>query len=258
MRAKNRTEAQRALGELASDLRRTGTRTTDRTLRETCEAWAEHAKPNLSPNTARELTGSLERYVYPSPLVARPLAKEKAVDLETLYRGLREHGGKVGGPLKPATVRKVHTALSLVFAPFPKSAGGKATIALDEGTVMALGSLRAWHDERAASFDPALVPEAYVFSPEIDGGRPLRPQVVTHRFGRLRRRLGTTGVRLHDLRRFAATQLLGAGNSVTAVAGRFGNSPAVLLGRYAHWVRVQDEDQATHMGKLVGMGVEAE
>ena len=116
VRAKNRTEAQRALGELASDLRRKGTGTTDRTLRETCEAWAEHAKPSLSPNTARELTGSLERYVYPSPLAARPLAKVKAVDLDTLYRGLQEHGGKVGGPLKPATVRKVHTALSLVFA----------------------------------------------------------------------------------------------------------------------------------------------
>ncbi len=360
MRAKNRTEAQRALGELASDLRRKGTGTTDRTLRETCEAWAEHAKPSLSPNTARELTGSLERYVYPSPLAARPLAKVKAVDLDTLYRGLQEHGGKVGGPLKPATVRKVHTALSLVFAQavrwewlaqprrrrvisegvrrraraavgspspqahrggggggrgrgrsavggvpalmvattgrrrgelcglrwtevdlergtaaifrvvkiaagnklviaaFPKSARGEATIALDEGTVRALGSLRAWQDERAASFDAALVLEAYVFSPEIDGGRPLHPQVVTHRFGRLRRRLGTTGVRLHDLRHFTATQLLGAGYSVTAVAGRLGNSPAVLLGRYAHWVRVQDEDQATHMGKLVGMGVEAE
>ena len=70
--AKNRTEAQRALGEFASDLRRKGPGTTDRTLRETCEAWAEHAKPSLSPNTARELTGSLKRYVYPSLLAARP------------------------------------------------------------------------------------------------------------------------------------------------------------------------------------------
>ena len=155
-------------------------------------------------------------------------------------------------------VVKIAAGNKLVIAAFPKSARGEATIALDEGTVRALGSLRAWQDERAPSFDAALVPEAYVFSPEIDGGRPLHPQVVTHRFGRLRRRLGTTGVRLHDLRHFTATQLLGAGYSVTAVAGRLGNSPAVLLGRYAHWVRVQDEDQATHMGKLVGMGVEAE
>lgn len=175
------------------------------------------------------------------------MAKVKVVDLDILYSALQEHGGKSGGPLKPAIVRKVHTALSLVFAQavrwewparnpaadasppktysgeleppaaaqvrrlieeavkaedgplwaaylllavttgrrrgelcglrwtevdlepgtaaifrvvkiaednklviaaFPKSARGKATIALDEGMVKALVNLRAWQDER--------------------------------------------------------------------------------------------------------------
>ncbi len=39
---------------------------------------------------------------------------------------------------------------------------------------------------------------------------------------------------------------------MSSVAGRIGNSPAVLLGVYAHWVSAKDADQATHMGELLG------
>jgi integrase len=68
---------------------------------------------------------------------------------------------------------------------------------------------------------------------------------------RLCKRAGVEGVRLHDLRHFVATELLAAGYSVTSVAGRLGNSPGVLLGRYAHFVSASDEDQARHMARAL-------
>ncbi len=351
--ATNRSEALRALAKFASEVEEPRAEGGSATVKDTCEAWLAHAAPDLSPNTAREFRGSLERYVYPSPLAARPISKVKTRDLDVFYRRLLETGGRDGRPLSPATVRKVHTVLSLVFgqavrweqltrnpaaaasppkahggelipptpeqvrllietasgaedgtlwgtyllvaattgrrrgelcglrwcevdlgravasifrvvklgegnelivAPFPKSPRGEGTISLDEGTVEALRGLRTWQQERAEFFATRLVPDAYVFSQEIDGSRPLHPQVVTHRFGRLRRSVGLGNVRLHDLRHFTATQLLAAGFGVTAVAGRLGNSPGVLLGRYAHFVHSQDQDQAAHMGGLMGQG----
>lgn len=138
-----------------------------------------------------------------------------------------------------------------VLVPYPKSARGKGTIGLDPGTVEAMRRLRRWQEERAAFFDTKLVDRALVFSNEIDGSQPWHPAVVTHRFGRLRKRAGTPGVRLHDLRHFAASELLAEGFGVSTVAGRLGNSPAVLLGTYAHLVGGHDDDQAGHLGALL-------
>jgi integrase len=149
-------------------------------------------------------------------------------------------------------VVKLGKANKLIVVPFPKSARGEATISLDEGTTAALRGLRAWQEERAGVFATRLTPDAYVFSPAVDGSRPMHPQVVTHRFGRLRQSAGLKHIRLHDLRHFAATQLSAAGFGVSTVAGRLGNSPAVLLGRYAHFVHSQDQEQAAHLGNLLG------
>ena len=352
--ARSRSEALRELAKFASEVEEPRAAGASATVREMCEAWLAYSASNFSPNTAREFRGSLERYVYPSPLASRPIEKVKTRDLDLFYRSLLEGGGRAKQPLSPATVRKVHTVLSLAFGqavrweqlgrnpaadasppkarageltpptpeevrllieaaaasedgvlwgtfllmaattgrrrgelcglrwrevdlerqvasiyrvvklgeanklivvPFPKSSRGEGTISLDEVTVEALRALRSWEDERAEFFGAGLVTDAYVFSQAIDGSRPLHPQVVTHRFGRLRRSVGLDGVRLHDLRHFAATELLAAGFSVTAVAGRLGNSPAVLLGRYAHFVHSQDQEQAAHMSGLLGEGM---
>ncbi|MHB1719629.1 MAG: site-specific integrase [Acidimicrobiales bacterium] len=304
--ARSRSEALRALAKFASEAEEARAEGGSATVREACEAWLAYAAPDLSPNTAREFRGSLERYVYPSSLATRPIEKVKTRDLDVFYRRLLEAGGRDSRPLSPATVRKVHTVLSLAFgqavrweqlarnpaaeasppkahggelipptpeqvrllieaaaaaedgvlwgtylivaattgrrrgelcglrwhevdlargvasifrvvklgegnelivAPFPKSPRGEGTISLDEGTVEALSGLRAWQEERAEFFGTRLVADSYVFSQGIDGSRPLHPQVVTHRFGRLSRSVGLDRVRLHDLRHFAATQL---------------------------------------------------
>ena len=58
----------------------------------------------------------------------------------------------------------------------------------------------------------------------VDGSKPFRPDNVTGFFIRVRDALGLEDVRLHDLRHFTATQLIGAGVDVRTVAGRLGHS----------------------------------
>ena len=79
--------------------------------------------------------------------------------------------------------------------------------------------------------------DAYVFSHAVDGSKPFRPDNVTGFFTRVRDSLGLHDVRLHDLRHFTATQLIGAGVDVRTVAGHLGHSdPSVTLGcTRTHW-----------------------
>ena len=60
-------------------------------------------------------------------------------------------------------------------------------------------------------------------------------------------------MRLHDLRHFAATQLLAAGVDVRTVAGRLGHAnPTVTLNVYAAWLPERDMAAAEALGALVG------
>jgi integrase len=56
----------------------------------------------------------------------------------------------------------------------------------------------------------------------------------------------------HDLRHFAATQLLAGGQDVRTVAGRLGHADAsVTLGTYAHFLAVADRRAADLLGGLL-------
>ncbi|MEX2268514.1 MAG: site-specific integrase [Acidimicrobiia bacterium] len=93
---------------------------------------------------------------------------------------------------------------------------------------------------------------AFIFSREPDGSRPLRPDSVSHRWIRLRRELGLPNVRLHDLRHFAATSLLGAGVPVNIVAGRLGHArAATTLNVYAHFTESGDRSAADALGGML-------
>jgi integrase len=99
----------------------------------------------------------------------------------------------------------------------------------------------------------AAVPEdAYVFSHAVDGSKPFRPDNVTGFFTRVRDSLGFHDVRLHDLRHFTATQLIGAGVDVRTVAGRLGHSdPSVTLRVYSHALEERDRAAADIMGQVL-------
>lgn len=122
-----------------------------------------------------------------------------------------------------------------------------------------LAAHRRRQAERALAVGTALPKDAYVFAADVAGSRPWNPQVVTHRFERLRRRLGFEGVRLHDLRHYVATQLIAAGVDVRTVAGRLGHANAnVTLSTYAAWMPARDQEAASLVGAMLDGGPAAQ
>ena len=94
--------------------------------------------------------------------------------------------------------------------------------------------------------------DAFVFSPFVESTTPFRPDNVTNFFIRVRDAVGAPGVRLHDLRHFTATQLIGAGVDIRTVAGRLGHSdPSVTLRVYSHFIEERDVAAAAIMGQVL-------
>ena len=110
-------------------------------------------------------------------------------------------------------------------------------------------------DARAEVCRVSLVEDAFVFSNSPDGGEPWFPDSVSRSFKRLCVREGLHNVRLHDLRHFVATQLLGAGVDVRTVAGRLGHrNAATTLNVYAHFLEQTDRAAADIIGQVIAGG----
>jgi integrase len=125
-------------------------------------------------------------------------------------------------------------------------------VALDEVGVALLTQHRANVDDWACQADGIVPDDAFVFSPELDGSTPFRPDNITSFFIGVRDDLGLEGVRLHDLRHFTATQLIGAGVDVRTVAGRLGHSDASLTLRvYSHVIEERDRAAAAIIGRVL-------
>lgn len=117
------------------------------------------------------------------------------------------------------------------------------TIALGPDTVELLRRHRRALVEGA--FAAGQRPTGFVWSPDLDGHRPMRPDGMTSRFRRVRAKVpAARGVRLHDLRHFAATQMLAGGVDVKTAAGRLGHDPVMLLRRYGHFLPAKDQEAA--------------
>jgi integrase len=125
-------------------------------------------------------------------------------------------------------------------------------IALDDVAVALLMQHQARVNDWAMQADATLGEDAFVFSPYIDGSKPFRPDNVTGFFMRVRDSLGYKDVRLHDLRHFTATQLIGAGVDVRTVAGRLGHSdPSLTLRVYSHVIEERDRAAAAVLGRVL-------
>ena len=85
---------------------------------------------------------------------------------------------------------------------------------------------------------------------------PVRPDVVSQFFTRVRDELGLGHVHLHSLRHFAATQLAAQpGVTVRTIAGRLGHADASLTMRvYAAFFPAADVDAADHLGRALTSG----
>jgi integrase len=127
----------------------------------------------------------------------------------------------------------------------------KRRIAIGADTVELLKAHRLRQAETALAVGTNLPPDAYVFSRAADASKPISPEWITHRFGRLAARLGVRA-RLHDLRHFMVTQLVAGGVDWRTVSGRVGHADGhMTLGTYAHFQQAQDRQAAEFMDELL-------
>jgi integrase len=125
-------------------------------------------------------------------------------------------------------------------------------VALDAVGVALLTEYRAEVDEWAREAGAKLAKDAFVFSPFVEATTPFRPDNVTSFFIRVRDAVGAPSVRLHDLRHFTATQLIGAGVDIRTVAERLGHTdPSLTLRVYAHVIEQRDRAAAEIMGQVL-------
>ena len=133
-------------------------------------------------------------------------------------------------------------------------------VSLDDQTVSVLTDHHSRMVTNATVCRLTLDANAFVFSNNADGSVPWYPDSVSGSFKRLCQQEGLTNVRLHDLRHFVATQLLGAGVDVRTVAGRLGHrNAATTLNAYANFLEQSDRVAADVMGSLIvdGAGTSA-
>jgi integrase len=106
----------------------------------------------------------------------------------------------------------------------------------------------AWAEKAGAK----LPKDAFVFSPFVEATTPFRPDNVTSFFIRVRDAVGAPNVRLHDLRHFTATQLIGAGVDVRTVAEQLGHTdPSLTLRVYSHVIEERGRAAAAIMGQVL-------
>jgi integrase len=128
-------------------------------------------------------------------------------------------------------------------------------IALDDRTASVLGTHLERAQQLASELGVALAPDAFVFASDGVGRVPTQPDSMTRAFARLCRRAGVAGVRLHDLRHYVATRLLGAGVDVRTVAGRLGHRNAsTTLNVYSHFLPESDRHAAETLAALLSPG----
>jgi len=124
-------------------------------------------------------------------------------------------------------------------------------VALDPATVRTLRGHLVNAKAYALEVGVKRARDPYVFTDDPTGATPMRPDVYTGRFRRLARE-HAPGTRLHDLRHFAATQLLAAGVDVKTVSGRLGHgSAAMTLDVYGHNLAAVDQGAADTLGAIL-------
>lgn len=125
-------------------------------------------------------------------------------------------------------------------------------ITLDEMTMLLLRQRHEEQAEMSCKTRVDLRTDAFIFTDSVAGSVPWKPDRVTLAFGRLCKAHGIQGVRLHDLRHFAATHMLTSGVDVRTVSGRLGHADAsTTLGVYSQFMPSADAAAADVLGDLV-------
>ncbi len=132
----------------------------------------------------------------------------------------------------------------------PKSWAARR-VPIDAGTVEVLAGHRVAMAERADALGHELDDNTWLWwrsTPAV----PWHPDGVSSAWRALCRRVGVSGVRLHDLRHFSVTTALDAGVPLPTVAARHGHRDGtVTLSVYAHRVEATDRAAADAVGRLL-------
>jgi integrase len=128
----------------------------------------------------------------------------------------------------------------------------QVTIGLDVNA-----ALRRWRivqKERAIALGTSMPDDPWVFTSPLDPTQPRPLFHWTREWRRLTQAVDPTGgldhVRLHDLKHYAATQLLANGVPVLQVAERLAMSPALLMSLYGHAIPANDRELADVFDRL--------
>lgn len=122
------------------------------------------------------------------------------------------------------------------------------TLTIPRSTVKVLKAHRRLLRERLLACGIALADDSFVFPATIDATRPVRPDVISHRWLRIRKTVAGGGpVRLHDLRHHAATQLIAEGTNPRTVMARMGWTSSRTLDRYTAAVDEKDVEAADRL-----------
>lgn len=113
------------------------------------------------------------------------------------------------------------------------------------GTVVAeLAALRDRQTDQYAQLGVQVPVDGYLFADlraDPSGQTPMRPGWLSLSWDRHRKRLGATGVRLHDLRHWNATTMMAAGVDPATIAERLGHADiTTTLDIYSHAVPAVD------------------
>ena len=132
----------------------------------------------------------------------------------------------------------------------PKTAKGRRTVVLDEGTVGALKEHRKRQHQERLQIGSGWQALDLVFC-RVDG-TPLHPERFSTSFGRHQRKLGLPEIRLHDLRHGWATMALAAGVHPKVVQERLGHANiSITLDTYSHVTGALHGDAAAKVAGLV-------
>lgn len=115
----------------------------------------------------------------------------------------------------------------------PKSSASRRVVALPPSASIALRRHKERTEAMAERLGTRLLPESPIFV-RADF-TPVRPDHVSHKFVKLARRAGLSGVTFHDLRHTHATWLLAEGIHPLVVSRRLGHSSIqITLDLYSH------------------------
>jgi integrase len=134
----------------------------------------------------------------------------------------------------------------------PAKTGQIWKVSLAPATAARLEGYRRVSAERAAAVRTELLSDGFVFAVQPDGSTPWRPDNVTTRCTRVRKKVWVDSTRLHDLRHYVATQLLGTGVDARTVACRLGHAnPNVTMTVYGHFLPEKDRAAADFLDGLL-------